>query len=162
MGKCQLPFKPIWNSGCLRWIRLPGMWSTAFAHPNLGYIQQHWKFSTKYALNIIDFFLMCKFSAEFPRMGFRKSWILMELKTCTRRTAYGNMYDTLWFNNTAINSICIIVLLVINIWMWTCTQCIIFWVTSPTSEVACLTWFDDVSASHGSLRVCSYSVFLSF
>ena len=70
--------------------------------------------------------------------------------------------DTLWFNNTAINSICIIVLLVINIWMWTCTQCIIFWVTSPTSEVACLTWFDDVSASHGSLRVCSYSVFYFF
>lgn len=155
MGKCQLSFN------LKQWMFEvdPAPWHVkhCFCTP------ESWLHST--ALEIFHqiclkyhrfFFLMCKFSAEFPRMGFRKSWILMELKTCTRRTAYGNMLDTLWFNNTAINSICIIVLLVINIWMWTCTQCIIFWVKSPTSEVACLTWFDDVSASHGYLHVCSY------
>ena len=154
----QLPF-PIWNSGFCE----GGSGSLACE----ALLLHTWilvTFNTgnlhRICLTYPRFFLMCKFSAEFPRMGFRKSWILMELKTCTRRTAYGNMYDTLWFHNTAIKSLCIIVLLVINIWMWTCTQCIIFCrVTSPASEVACLTWFDDVFASPGYLRVCSYSVF---
>ncbi len=41
----------------------------------------------------------------------------------------GIHYDYIW----------IIVLLVITIWMCTCTQCIIFCATSPTSEVAFLT-----------------------
>ena len=99
------------------------MWSTAFALPKLG-IYTAPEISTKYD--------------KYPRFSdVQVLWISKDgIQKILNPYGAENLHKKDWIH---YDHIWIIVLLVITIWMCTCTQCIIFCATSLTSEMAFLT-----------------------